>query len=54
LRFPVLPGGPLISQVCGAVAVVVGVYMQWGGPIALVVGGVAGTLAGMLREAGKV
>jgi hypothetical protein len=54
LRFPALPTGSLLAQLGGAVAALSGVYLAWGGAIALVVGGVGGVVVGALREAGKV
>lgn len=54
LRFPALPSSALLAQLAGGVAAEVGVYLQWGGPVALIVGGVAAAVLGMLKEAGRV
>lgn len=54
LRMPALPSGPLLAQVCGGVGALGGVYLQWGGAITMIVGGVAAVVLGALREAGKV
>lgn len=54
LRFPVLPSWPLLAQVGGAVAALVGVYQEWGSAGALMAGGAAAVVVGMLREAGRV
>lgn len=54
LRMPALPSGPLLAQVCGGAATLGGVYLQWGGAITMIVGGIAAAVLGALREAGKV
>jgi hypothetical protein len=54
LRWPALPSNALLAQLAGGAAAEVGVYLQWGGPVALIVGGIATAVLGMLREAGKV
>lgn len=54
LRFPVLPTGSWLAQVGGGVATLTGVFMQFGGAAALMVGGVAAVVLGMLREGDKV
>lgn len=54
LRFPALPSGALLAQLGGAAGALVGVYLEWGTGLALVVGGVAAAALGALREAGKV
>jgi hypothetical protein len=51
---PALPSGQWLAQVGGGAAALVGVLMQFGGPVALMVGGAAAVVLGMLREAGKV
>jgi hypothetical protein len=51
---PVLPSWPLVAQVGGGIAALVGVYQEWGSPAALMAGGVAAVVVGMLREAGRV
>lgn len=54
LAFPVLPSWPLLAQVGGGVGALVGVYLRFGPAVALIVGGAALVLLGMLREAGKI
>lgn len=54
LRFPVIPTGSWLAQVGGGVAALSGVFMQFGGAAALMVGGIAAVVLGALREAGKV
>jgi hypothetical protein len=54
LAFPAIPSWPLLAQVGGSSAALAGVWMQWGTPIALVVGGVGAVLVGMLRESGRI
>jgi hypothetical protein len=54
LRMPVLPSWPLVAQVGGGIAALVGVYQEWGSPAALMAGGAAAVVVGMLREAGRV
>jgi len=62
LRPPVLPSGPLLAQLSGALAVLVGLYLLVaalaspviGLAVTLIVGGVAATALGALREAGKI
>jgi hypothetical protein len=54
LALPVLPSWPLVAQVAGAVVAEVGVWQEWGRPVALIVGGVAAVAVGMLREAGRI
>jgi hypothetical protein len=54
LQVRAVPSWPLLAQLAGGVAALVGVYQEWGSPVALMVGGVAAVLVGALREAGKV
>lgn len=54
LRFPALPSWPLLAQGGGGIAALVGVYQEWGSAGALMAGGVAAVVVGMLREAGRV
>jgi hypothetical protein len=54
LSLPVLPSWPLVAQVLGGTAALCGVWLRFGVPVALIVGGVALVLVGMLREAGKI
>lgn len=52
-RFPSV-SATLLAQLGGGGAALTGVYMQWGTAVLLIVGGVAATLLGALREAGKI
>lgn len=54
LSLPVLPSWPLVAQVAGGGAALAGVWLRFGVPVALIVGGAALVLVGMLREAGKI
>lgn len=54
LCVPVLPSGPLLAQIGGAVATAAGLYLAAGIAVTLIAGGVAAAVLGMLREAGKV
>jgi hypothetical protein len=54
LSLPVLPSWPLVAQVLGGGAALWGTYLEFGRPVALMVGGVAAVLVGTLREAGKI
>ncbi len=54
LRLPVLPSWPLLAQLAGAGAALWGVWAQFGGPVAGMVGGAAAVAVGALREAGKI
>lgn len=54
LRLPAVPSGTLLAQCAGGIAALGGVYGQWGLNVALMVGGVAGAILGMLKEAGKI
>lgn len=54
LRIRALPSVPLVGQLAGGTAALVGVYLEWGSAIALIVGGVAALALGMLREGGKI
>lgn len=54
LRMPVLPSGQWMAQMGGGIAALAGVWLQFGVPAALIVGGVASVVLGALREAGKV
>lgn len=53
LRFPAV-SATLLAQLGGGGAALTGVWMQWGTPVLLMVGGVAATVLGALREAGKI
>lgn len=52
-RFPAV-SATLLAQLGGGGAALTGVYMQWGTAVLLMVGGVAATVLGALREAGKI
>jgi hypothetical protein len=52
-RFPAV-SATLLAQLGGGGAALTGVWMQWGTPVLLMVGGVAATVLGALREAGKI
>lgn len=52
-RFPAV-SATLLAQLGGGGAALTGVWMQWGVPVLLMVGGVAVTVLGALREAGKI
>lgn len=52
-RLPAVPA-TLLAQLGGGGAALAGVYMQWGVPVLLMVGGVAAAVLGMLREADKI
>jgi hypothetical protein len=52
-RFPAV-SATLLAQLGGGGAALTGVYMQWGTAVLLMVGGVAATMLGALREAGKI
>lgn len=52
LRFPVIPTGSWLAQVGGGIAALSGVFMQWGTPAALMVGGASAVLVSALKEAG--
>jgi hypothetical protein len=54
LRWPVLPTLPALSQLAGGASALVGVYLQWGWAVTLIVGGVASVALGALREAKKI
>ena len=54
LRLPALPSWPLLAQVGGGAAALWGVWAQFGGPVAGMVGGIAAVAVGALREAGKI
>lgn len=54
LRMPVLPSGTLLAQLGGGLATLGGVYLAAGVAVTLIVGGIAATVLGALREAGKV
>lgn len=54
LSLPAVPSGPWLAQVGGGIAGGVGVYLQWGLAITLIVGGVAAVVLGMLKEAEKI
>lgn len=54
LGLPALPSWPLVAQVVGGAGALVGVWQEWGSPVALMVGGVAAVVVGALREAGRV
>lgn len=53
LRFPTLPA-TLLVQLAGGASALAGVYLTFGTGVTMIVGGVATTLLGMLREAGKI
>lgn len=53
LRFPTLPA-TLLVQLGGGGSALAGVYLAWGLAAVLIVGGVAATVLGALREAGRV
>jgi hypothetical protein len=53
-RLPALPSGPLLTQVTGGVATLVGVYGWFGPWLTLIVGGVAAVVLGMLKESDKI
>ena len=53
LRFPAV-SATLLTQLAGGVATLAGVYMTLGVGVTLIVGGLAATVLGALREAGKV
>lgn len=54
LRLSTLPSAPLLAQIGGGAAALVGCYLEWGLAIALLVGGVAAAGLGALREGGKI
>jgi hypothetical protein len=54
LRLPVLPSGPLLAQIGGALATGAGLYLAAGVAVTLIAGGIAAAVLGALREAGKV
>ena len=54
LRLTAVPSGPLMAQVAGGVAAMLGVCLLWGLAVTLLAGGVACVALGALREAGKV
>lgn len=54
LRMPALPTGAWLAQVGGGMSALLGVHLQFGAAVALMVGGVAALVLGALREAGKV
>jgi len=54
LRVPVLPSGTLLAQVVGGAGVIVGVGLQFGLAVTLIVSGAAAVLLGALKEAGKI
>jgi hypothetical protein len=53
LRFPSLPA-TLLVQLGGGVSALAGVYVTFGAGVTMIVGGIAATVLGALREAGKV
>lgn len=53
LRFPAIPA-TLLVQLAGGASALAGVYVTFGTGVTMIVGGVATTLLGMLREAGKI
>jgi hypothetical protein len=53
-RFSAVPSMPLLAQVCGGVAALVGVFLLWGLAITLIAGGITTVVLGALREAEKV
>ena len=54
LRVPVLPSGPLLAQAGGAVALMAGMFLQFGSAVTLIVAGAAGAVLGALREAKRI
>jgi hypothetical protein len=53
LRFPALPA-TLLVQLAGGAATLAGVWLAFGLAAVLIVGGLAATVLGALREAGRV
>jgi len=53
LRFPTMPA-TLLVQLGGGVSALAGVYVTFGAGVTMIVGGVAATVLGALREAGKI
>jgi len=53
LRFPTLPA-TLLVQLGGGVSALAGVYVTFGAGVTMIVGGIAATVLGALREAGKI
>jgi hypothetical protein len=54
LRVPALPSWPLLAQLAGGASTLGGVYLQFGAGVTMIVGGIAATALGMLRESGKI
>jgi hypothetical protein len=54
LRMPALPSWPLLAQLVGGASTLGGVYLQFGTGVTMIVGGLAATALGMLRESGKI
>lgn len=54
LRMPALPSWPLLAQLAGGASSLAGIYLQFGTGVTMIVGGIAATALGMLRESGKI
>jgi hypothetical protein len=54
LRITAVPGAAAAAQWLGGVAALLGVYLQWGAAVTLILGGAAAVVLGMLREGGKI
>jgi hypothetical protein len=54
LKMPALPSNPLLAQLAGGASALGGVYLAWGVPATMIIGGVVAAVLGALREAGKV
>lgn len=54
LRVTALPSWPLLAQAGGGISALSGVYLQFGGAVTLIVGGVVALALGTLREAGRI
>lgn len=54
LKLTAVPSWPLVTQACGGLSALTGVYMLWGLAVVLIVAGVAAVTLGALREAGRV